>query len=191
MHLRALLHSLSDAFSWTGTANVVAILALVLGPLASATAFADTPVAMPPRDVPIVLQPAAVKLPPIPSNYLVRDEGSGKRATARALSFGVNGAGLAAMVAVFAQTGGLSGGEVAVAGGTSAVSQKVLEAVFGDSAVRQLADRARQDLLARVAELLAAERARYDDLVRSAVPSPDTSRGLRVALSSLTVARRP
>ena len=50
------------------------------------------------------------------------------------------------MVAVFAQTGGLTGGEVAVAGGTTAVGQRVLEAVFGDAAVRSLADRAREDL---------------------------------------------
>ena len=64
------------------------------------------------------------------------------------MSFGVNGAGLAVMVAVFAQTGGLTGAEVAVAGGTSAVGQKVLEAVFGDAAVRSLAARAREDLRA-------------------------------------------
>jgi energy-coupling factor transporter ATP-binding protein EcfA2 len=37
---------------------------------------------------------------------LVRDEGADKRSTARFLSFGVNGAGLVVMVAVFAQTGG-------------------------------------------------------------------------------------
>ncbi|MCW2777631.1 MAG: uncharacterized protein JWN17_1356, partial [Frankiales bacterium] len=40
---------------------------------------------------------------------LVRQEGADKRSTARLMSFGVNGAGLALMVAVFASTGGLSG----------------------------------------------------------------------------------
>ena len=48
------------------------------------------------------------------------------------------------------QTGGLTGAEVVVAGGTSALGQKVLEAIFGDQAVRTLAARAREDLLERV-----------------------------------------
>lgn len=121
---------------------------------------------------------------------LVREQGQDKRATARALSFGVNGAGLAVMVAVFAQTGGLSGAEVAVAGGTSAVSQKVLEAVFGDAAVRALATHARQDLVERADRLLAAERLRFTALVDAVVPAPDTAAGLRVALAGLAVSRR-
>ena len=85
---------------------------------------------------------------------LVRSEGADKRSRARVLSWGVNGAGAAVMVAVFAQTGGLTGGEIAVAGGTTAVGQRVLEAVFGDAAVRSLAARAREDLEARADELL-------------------------------------
>ena len=81
---------------------------------------------------------------------LVRAEGAGKRTTARLASLGVNGAGLTVMIAVFASTGGLTGAEIVVAGGTSAVGQKVLEAVFGDQAVRTLAARARERLLERV-----------------------------------------
>ena len=40
-------------------------------------AFAEStaPVAMPPRDVPIVLQPAGVKLPPVPATYQQQDVG--------------------------------------------------------------------------------------------------------------------
>ena len=82
---------------------------------------------------------------------LVRAEGAGKRTTARLASLGVNGAGLTVMIAVFASTGGLTGAEIVVAGGTSALGQKVLEAVFGDQAVRTLAARARERLLERVA----------------------------------------
>ena len=67
-------------------------------------------------------------------------------ATARFLAFGVNGLGLMVMIVVFAHTGGLVAGEVAVAGGASALSQKVLEAVLGDQAVRSLAEQARRDL---------------------------------------------
>jgi hypothetical protein len=62
---------------------------------------------------------------------------------------------------VFASTGGLTGAEIAVAGGTSALSQKVLEALFGDQAVRRLAQRAREDLLDRVERLLAREEDRF------------------------------
>ncbi|HWH30680.1 MAG TPA: ABC transporter [Mycobacteriales bacterium] len=120
---------------------------------------------------------------------LVRTEGADKRSTARVLSFGVNGAGLVVMVAVFAHTGGLTGGEVAVAGGTSAVGQKLLEAVFGDAAVRRLAARARDDLAARVDRLLAAERARFTGLVDAVAPAEAGGEPLRRALADLAAAR--
>src|SRR4029079_10892305 len=77
---------------------------------------------------------------------LVREQGQGKRATARYLALGVNGLGLLVMVVVFAHTGGLAGGEVVVAGGASALSQKILEAVLGDQAVRTLGATARAEL---------------------------------------------
>jgi hypothetical protein len=121
---------------------------------------------------------------------LVRNEGADKRSTARVLSFGVNGAGLAVMVAVFAHTGGLTGGEVAVAGGTSAVGQKLLEAVFGDAAVRRLAARAREDLGKRVGRLLAAEQARFTELVDDVAPGATAGAGLREALGRLGAARQ-
>jgi hypothetical protein len=121
---------------------------------------------------------------------LVRTEGADKRSTARVMSFGVNGAGLAVMVAVFAHTGGLTGGEVAVAGGTSAVGQKLLEAVFGDAAVRRLAERARADLHARVERLMAAERARFGALVEQVAPDPSAGAALRSGLTDLATSRR-
>jgi energy-coupling factor transporter ATP-binding protein EcfA2 len=92
---------------------------------------------------------------------LVRSQGQGKRSTARYLAFGVNALGLMVMIVVFAHTGGLVAGEVAVAGGASALSQKILEAVLGDQAVRSLAETARGDLHERVAALLAGERRRF------------------------------
>ncbi len=120
---------------------------------------------------------------------LVREEGAGKRTTARLASLGVNGAGLTVMIAVFAHTGGLTGAEVAVAGGTSAVGQKVLEAIFGDQAVRSLAERAREDLLERVRELLAGERARFDRLLDGAEPDPAAGERLAAALRAFEAAR--
>jgi hypothetical protein len=120
---------------------------------------------------------------------LVREEGAGKRSTARLASLGVNGAGLTVMLAVFVQTGGLTGAEIAIAGGTSALSQKVLEAVFGDQAVRALATRARADLLARVERLLAGEAGRFTGLVRPLAPDAGSPERLQAALLGVERAR--
>ena len=70
---------------------------------------------------------------------LVADEGMSRRSRARFLALGVNGVGVALMIVVFAHTGGLVGAEIGVAGGTAVLAQRVLEAVFGDQAVRRLA----------------------------------------------------
>ena len=121
---------------------------------------------------------------------LVTEQGAERRTAARLASFGVNGAGLVVMLAVFAHTGGLSGAEVVVAGGTSALSQKVLEAVFGDAAVRALAAEARQDLLDRVETLLSTEADRFRSRVEDAGPAPDAAAGLRAAAAELERVRR-
>jgi energy-coupling factor transporter ATP-binding protein EcfA2 len=121
---------------------------------------------------------------------LVATEGGQKRSMARLASFGTNGAGLVLMLAVFAQTGGLTGAEVLIAGGTSAASQKVLEAVFGDSAVRMLAARARADLMERVEALLAAELDRFTSLVDASSPEAGAAVGLRAALEEFEQARK-
>ena len=92
---------------------------------------------------------------------LVGEQGAQRRGTARALSFGVNALGVSLMVLAFASTGGLTGVEVGIAGGTAVVAQKLLEAVFGDDAVRRLTAEARERLDARVRALLAGEAARY------------------------------
>jgi hypothetical protein len=96
---------------------------------------------------------------------MVRTEGADKRTTARFLAFGVNGLSVALMVVVFANTAGLTGAEVGIAGGSAVVGQKLLEAVFGDQAVRSLAERARKSLEVRVRTLFADEEVRYLDLV--------------------------
>ena len=120
---------------------------------------------------------------------LVRAQGANKRAAGRAVSFGVNAVGAALMIAVFAQTGGLTGGEVAIAGGTAAVSQRLLEALFGDEAVRNLTNEARKDLLGRLKRLLQAERARYATLARERAPSPDQVKQLTERVGELEEAR--
>jgi hypothetical protein len=121
---------------------------------------------------------------------LVRDEAAGKRTTARLASLGVNAAGLTVMLAVFVHTAGLTGAEIVVAGGTSAAAQKVLEAIFGDQAVRELAARARADLLARVRGLLDEEAARYEDALAPLLADADAVAALHEAQADLARARR-
>ncbi|MBE7325157.1 ABC transporter [Nocardioides sp. Y6] len=112
---------------------------------------------------------------------MVRTEGADKRSTARFLAYGVNGLSVALMVVVFAHTGGVTGTEAGIAGGGAVLGQKLLEAVFGDQAVRTMATRARQDLERRVRELLDVERRRYTDLLEVVGGSADVSENLRQA----------
>ncbi len=83
---------------------------------------------------------------------LVRTEGADKRTTARFL-----------------------------AGGSAVIGQKLLEAVFGDQAVRTLAERARKDLEARVETLMHAERERYLGILDSLGLDAQAEKELREA----------
>lgn len=103
---------------------------------------------------------------------LVSETGEGKKTKAKVLSYGVNATGVALMVVVFAGTAGLTGAEIGIAGGTAVAGQKLLEAVFGDQAVRDLAKQASTDLRRRVTELFEDEAARYLDLL----PNPEQLR---------------
>ncbi|MCW2819831.1 MAG: transporter [Marmoricola sp.] len=119
---------------------------------------------------------------------LVRSEGADKRKTARFLSFGLNGLSVALMVVVFASTGGLTGAEVGIASGSAVIGQKLLEAVFGDDAVRRLAAAARRDLHVRTEALLDQERRRFLDLLDAhdvAVGAPDQLRSLARTVDDL------
>jgi hypothetical protein len=120
---------------------------------------------------------------------MVRTQGQSKRTTARYLALGVNGLGLMVMIVVFAHTGGLVAGEIAVAGGASAVSQKILEAMLGDQAVRSLAEQARLDLHRRVTELLDAERRRFTDRLGPVGVHEFAGASLRAAVEDVEAAR--
>lgn len=121
---------------------------------------------------------------------LVREQGAQRRGTARYLSFGVNAAGVSLMVLAFASTGGLTGVEVGIAGGTAVVAQKLLEAVFGDDAVRRLTTLARERLDVRVDALLRAEAERYTGQL-DALGTRDASGGaLRAAAREVRRAAR-
>ena len=85
---------------------------------------------------------------------MIREEGAGKRQRARFLSLSVNAVAVLMMVAAFSLTGGLTGVEVGIAGGSGVVGAKLLESIFGEDAVRRMAIRARTDLLERMGALL-------------------------------------
>jgi Dynamin family len=121
---------------------------------------------------------------------LVRREGAARRTSARIAAYGVNATGLIVMIAVFASTAFIpTGAEIGVAGGTTLLSQKVLEALFGDQAVRRLADRAREDLLERVSALLGGEEARYADLLAAHATDPGDAAALERAAAAAESAR--
>jgi energy-coupling factor transporter ATP-binding protein EcfA2 len=120
---------------------------------------------------------------------LVRAQGGDRRQLAKLASYGVNGAGSVLIVALFAQTGGLTGGEVAIAGGTAVVSQKVLEAIFGDQAVRALAAQASDALLRHVDTLLDNDARRFRELLWAAVPALGVGDRFREVLAAVQAAR--
>ncbi|MEJ7799715.1 MAG: ABC transporter [Ilumatobacter sp.] len=120
---------------------------------------------------------------------LVQDQAGNKLALARFVSIGLNGVSVAVMIAVFSQTGGLTGAEAGVAAGTAAVTQTLLTAIFGDSALRELVQTARDDLRLRLAGVFEVERARFDTLL--ATHSAEDERAvLESAIHAVRTARR-
>lgn len=120
---------------------------------------------------------------------LVRSVGASKKSTARFWALGVNGVGVALMILVFAHTGGLVGAEIGVAGGTAVLAQRVLEAIFGEDAVRRLAKQAKVDLDARVEALVAGELARFLDVLTEIDLRPGQADALTAVVAQVATAR--
>jgi hypothetical protein len=120
---------------------------------------------------------------------LVSREGADKKSAARFWALGVNGVGVALMILVFSQTGGLIGAEIGVAGGTAVLAQRVLEAIFGEDAVRRLAKRAKTDLDDRVQALLATELSRYLAVLDAVDVRPEQAGELLAAAEDVDHAR--
>jgi len=117
---------------------------------------------------------------------LVRNESSQKLFAAKASAYAVNALGLCLMVVVFTATAFIpTGAEIAVAGGTTIAAQKVLEAIFGDDAVRRLASQARLDLLSRVDSLLDSEAARFHAALAESGVDPGAGQRLRAAAAAV------
>jgi hypothetical protein len=119
---------------------------------------------------------------------LVRAEAGNKRTTARLLSFGVNGVGVVLMLLVFSHSYGLSGAEVGIAGGSAVLAQRILEAIFGDQAVRELAAEARGNLIARTQELYAGEQDRLNATVGGVQVSSGQADRIRAASDAVKAA---
>lgn len=121
---------------------------------------------------------------------LVEEQGRGKRMKARFLALGTNVIGAALIIVVFTMTAGLTLAEVGIAGGTAALAQRLLEAVFGEDAVRRLADQAKADLDARVEGVLAVELARYGEILDALSVDPEAPAKLESASVALQSAAR-
>lgn len=120
---------------------------------------------------------------------LVRTEGRDRRTTAKVLAYGVNGVGVILMLVTFASTGGVTGAEAGIAGGSALLAQKLLEAIFGDEAVRRLAARARSLLVGKVDELYDAELARFQAVLDGVAVPKDQAKRLRGAAEAVRRAR--
>ena len=86
---------------------------------------------------------------------IVREQAESSRVSGRMIAGGINVVTVSLMVAAFTMTGGLTGVEVGIAGASAALSQTILEAVFGERTVRSLAQQARDALNRLAAQSLA------------------------------------
>lgn len=120
---------------------------------------------------------------------LVTEQGKGKRFRARLLAFGTNALGLTLMILVLASTGGLTGAEAGIAGGTSVLAQRLLESVFGAGAVDRLTKESRFLLEGRIQDLLVDEAARYSAAVDAVTVEPGIEARLEEAAAAVETAR--
>lgn len=112
---------------------------------------------------------------------MIREEGADKRKRARFLSLGVNAAAVMLMVAAFSLTGGITGIEAGIAGGSGVAGTKLLESIFGEDAVRRMATRACTDLLERMADLLTEHAQPFTAVLEDTDPQADAEDIHRVA----------
>jgi len=116
---------------------------------------------------------------------LVRTEGQGRRTNARIAAYGLNAIGLFLMLVAFSSTAGLTGAEIGIAGGTAVLAQRVLEAIFGDQAVREMAAKARRSLLDLADHLYSGERERYAAALAEVAPPADQAQRLSAVAAGL------
>jgi energy-coupling factor transporter ATP-binding protein EcfA2 len=101
---------------------------------------------------------------------LIEEVGGPRKLQARRRTTAINAVATSAILVLFTVSGGLTGGEVGIAAGAAAASQWLLTRLFGEQNLRDLLARIRQDLLDRVQQLAADERALLEQAVDAAAP---------------------
>jgi 50S ribosome-binding GTPase len=114
----------------------------------------------------------------------VASRGAEKRNLAFGVSLGVNALAVAAMIGVFAYTAGVTGTELGIVAATGFLNQKLLQAIFGEAAMRDLIAGARERLETLLREEFTKERARYDAVIAD-------PKELRVVAGNLRAANAP
>ena len=121
---------------------------------------------------------------------LITEQGAGKRRWAQVASVGINVTALVVLLAVFAQTGGITGTEFGVAAGAAAAQQKILEHVFGSAAARSLIEEARRRLVNALEQVLAHDRGRFDDLIDAYASTEQAAGAVRAAAEEVRARAR-
>ncbi|MCO5974166.1 P-loop NTPase family protein [Actinoallomurus soli] len=117
---------------------------------------------------------------------LIRTEGVTKRSVAKFVSYDDEALALVLMVGLF----GFGTSDIAVEGGTSAVPQRLLKALFGAESLRSMSAKARADLRGRIGMLFDEEAIRFGQVLDGAgVPDETTPVQLYQATYNLEVAR--
>lgn len=117
---------------------------------------------------------------------LIRTEGVTKRSVAKFVSYDDEALSLVMMVGLL----GFGTSDVAVGGGTSAVPQRLLKALFGAESLRSMSAKARADLRGRIGMLFDEEAIRFGQALDGAgVPDETTPVQLYQATYNLEVAR--
>ncbi|GAA4614490.1 dynamin family protein [Actinoallomurus liliacearum] len=117
---------------------------------------------------------------------LIRTEGVTKRSVAKFVSYDEDALALVLMVGLF----GFGTSDIAVEGGTSAVPQRLLKALFGAESLRSMSAKARADLRGRTGMLFDEEAIRFGQVLDGAgVPDETTPVQLYQATYNLEVAR--
>jgi len=116
----------------------------------------------------------------------VQSRGAGKRDLAFGVSLGVNALAIAAMVGVFAHTAGVTGTELGIVAATGFLNQKLLQAIFGEAAMREMIAGARERLEALLRDEFAIERGRYDRLTADPTELRTLAEELRAATAPLS-----
>jgi len=114
----------------------------------------------------------------------VQARGAGKRDLAFGVSLGVNALTVAAMVGVFAHTAGVTGTELGIVAATGFLNQKLMQAIFGEAAMREMIANARERLEALLGDEFSKERMRYDRLIADPVELRTLAEELRAAMAA-------